>query len=62
MSETCTDSNGHKWEIYKDKAGEWRWRRTAANGNIVGASTEGYKNKSACIENARLSGMRCNPK
>lgn len=41
-----------KVEIYKDKAGEWRWRMTAANGEIVGASTEGYKNKTECFANA----------
>ena len=42
-----------KWEFYEDKGGEWRWRRTASNGNIVGASTEGYANKSDCEDNAR---------
>ena len=34
-----------KFEVYKDKRGEFRWRRTASNGNIVGASSEGYKSK-----------------
>jgi uncharacterized protein YegP (UPF0339 family) len=47
-----------KWEFYKDKAGEWRWHRTASNGKIVGASTEGYKNKSDCEENARRNGWK----
>lgn len=42
-----------KWEIYKDKAGEWRWTRTAPNGQTVGASTEGYKNREDCVANAR---------
>lgn len=41
------------WEIYQDKADEWRWRRTASNGNIVGASCEGYANKSDCEANAK---------
>jgi uncharacterized protein YegP (UPF0339 family) len=45
-----------RWEIYSDKAGEWRWRRTATNGRIVGASTEGYVKKSACVANARRHG------
>ena len=45
-----------KWEFYKDSAGEWRWRRTAPNGRIVGASTEGYHNKSDCEDNARRNG------
>jgi len=37
--------NDDKFEVYKDKRGEYRWRRKAANGNIVGASSEGYKSK-----------------
>lgn len=61
MAETCTASNGDKWEIYKDNAGEWRWRRTASNGNIVGAAAEGYVNKSDCVANAKRNGMTCTP-
>jgi uncharacterized protein YegP (UPF0339 family) len=61
MAETCKDPNGDKWEIYKDTAGQWRWRRTASNGNIVGAATEGYVNKSDCVANARRNGMTCTP-
>ncbi len=45
-----------KWEIYKDHEMNWRWRRTAPNGNIVGASTEGYVNKSDCEANASRNG------
>ena len=44
------------FEFYKDAAGEWRWCRTAPNGNIVGASSEGYKNKSDCEANAERHG------
>ena len=47
-----------KWEFYKDPSEKWRWRRTAANGSIVGASTQGYVNKSDCIENARRNGYK----
>jgi len=47
-----------KWEFYQDKAGDWRWRRIAPNGSIVGASTEGYKNRSDCVDNARRNGYR----
>lgn len=61
MTETCKASNGDKWEIYKDAASHWRWRRTASNGNIVGAATEGYVNKSDCIANAQRNGMTCAP-
>ena len=36
-----------KFQIYKDKAGEYRWRLRANNNEIV-ASSEGYTNKSNC--------------
>ncbi len=37
-----------KFEIYKDKAGEFRFRLKAGNGeNILGS--EGYKAKSSCV-------------
>lgn len=61
MPESCRASNGDTWEIYRDKANEWRWRRTASNGEIVGASNEGYVNKSDCIANAQRHGMDCVP-
>ena len=31
--------------LYKDHAGEWRWRLLAANGNIVADSGESYTTK-----------------
>lgn len=45
-----------KWEFYKDKSNQWRWRRIAPNGRIVGASSEGYKNKADCVANAIRNG------
>lgn len=42
--------------MYKDASGEWRWRTLAPNNRIVGASTEGYKNKQDCIDNAKRNG------
>ncbi len=44
------------WEFYEDKAGEWRWRLKATNGNIIGAASEGYKAKNSCIANAERHG------
>lgn len=38
-----------RFKIYKDGKGEWRWRIRAANGNIIGDSSEGYKNKQDAI-------------
>jgi uncharacterized protein YegP (UPF0339 family) len=47
-----------KWEFYQDdnKRRKWRWRRTAPNGRIVGASTQGYADLGDCIENAQRNG------
>ncbi|MFH0883798.1 MAG: DUF1508 domain-containing protein [bacterium] len=42
-----------KWEIYKDRKNEYRWRRYATNGNVVGASTEGYINRADCVANMK---------
>lgn len=37
-----------KFEVYKDKAGEYRFRLKATNGEII-ATGEGYKAKSGCM-------------
>lgn len=34
--------------IYKDVAGQWRWRFTAKNGKIIAVSSESYINLSDC--------------
>jgi uncharacterized protein YegP (UPF0339 family) len=34
-----------KFEIYKDKAGEFRWRLVHTNGQVIANSGEGYKAK-----------------
>jgi uncharacterized protein YegP (UPF0339 family) len=39
--------------LYKDETGTWRWKRTSANGEVVGASTEGYVRRYDCVENYR---------
>ena len=36
------------FEIYKDKAGEFRWRLKAANGAVIGTGGQGYKAKADC--------------
>jgi len=42
-----------KLTVYQDKKGEWRWHLVAPNGEVVAASTEGYKSRSAAVANAR---------
>lgn len=34
-----------RFEIYKDKSGEFRWRLIHTNGQIIANSGEGYKAK-----------------
>lgn len=45
----------HPVEIYKTRRWnlktEWRWRIKADNGRIIGASSEGYRNKQDLINN-----------
>jgi uncharacterized protein len=40
--------------VYKDAAGEWRWRLRAGNNQIIATSGEGYKNKTDCLHGIQL--------
>jgi uncharacterized protein YegP (UPF0339 family) len=40
-------------EVYRDAAGDFRWRGSTANGRIVSESGEGYNNRSYAIKMAR---------
>jgi uncharacterized protein YegP (UPF0339 family) len=40
------------FEIYKDKAGEFRFRLKAKNGQII-LKSEGYKTKGGCLNGAK---------
>ncbi|PSP99579.1 hypothetical protein BRC94_06975 [Halobacteriales archaeon QS_5_70_17] len=31
-----------RFEVFRDRAGEWRWRLVHCNGNIIATSGEGY--------------------
>jgi uncharacterized protein YegP (UPF0339 family) len=37
------------FEVYKDKAGEFRWRLRATNSQIIATSGDGYKEKRSCL-------------
>ncbi len=39
--------------VYEDEGGEWRWRVRAFNGEIVGASSEGYHDEAEAKHNAK---------
>ena len=37
------------FEVYKDKAGEYRWRLRAQNTKVLATSSEGYAEKRSCL-------------
>ena len=37
-----------RFEIYRDKKSEWRWRLRAGNGKIIATGGESYKNRADC--------------
>jgi uncharacterized protein len=37
-----------KFQIFKDRKGEYRWRLRARNGEIIADSNEGYSRKASC--------------
>ena len=38
------------FEVYKDKAGEYRWRLRMQNTKVIATSGEGYKEKESCLK------------
>lgn len=45
---------GYRLTFYEDKAGKWRWRFVADNGNIMAISSQGYVNKDDCLHCAEI--------
>ena len=44
-----------RWQFYKDKIGQWQWRKIEAN-KVVAVSADGFNSRPACIKNARTRG------
>jgi uncharacterized protein len=44
-----------KFKVYRDNAGEWRWRLVAGNGRTVGDSGEGYVSHSNAVRAAETA-------
>jgi uncharacterized protein YegP (UPF0339 family) len=42
------------YRIYKDTAGQWRWRLLATNSRIIADSAESYWNKADCMAGINL--------
>jgi hypothetical protein len=40
----------YKFEVYQDKAGQYRWRLVAPNGKSIADSGEGYSGTQACLD------------
>lgn len=43
-----------KATVYRDTAGEYRWRLQADNNKVIADSGEGYTNRSDCIDGFNL--------
>ncbi|GJD35209.1 YegP family protein [Methylobacterium aerolatum] len=43
-----------RFEMYRDSAGEWRWRLRARNGEVIADSGEGYKRREDCEHGIEL--------
>ncbi len=44
----------HKFQIYKDAKGEYRWRLRASNGETIADGNEGYRSKDAATHAINL--------
>jgi amphi-Trp domain-containing protein len=44
-ADTDTIESYARFQVYKDRAGEWRWRLVHRNGNIIATSGEGYTSR-----------------
>lgn len=44
----------NQYQIYQDLKREWRWRYVAANGRIIGVSSEGYQRENDCMYSINL--------
>jgi uncharacterized protein YegP (UPF0339 family) len=43
-------AKGGAVEVFKDRAGEYRWRVTDAEGKVIGMTTKGYDTKQECLK------------
>ena len=57
---TPTTKTCPKFEIYLDKAGLYRYRLIATNGESIAMSEEGYKSKSGCLNGIKSVSVNAN--
>jgi uncharacterized protein YegP (UPF0339 family) len=46
------------WLIFKDALNEWRWKHTASDRKIIGASPKGFKTREECLTDALANGYK----
>ena len=51
------DKNHNSWEIYENGIGEWGWRCTKPNGQIMNESSKMYNDQLTCVSDATINGM-----
>ncbi|MEM4781643.1 MAG: HVO_2922 family protein, partial [Halalkalicoccus sp.] len=52
-SDERPEPSSGRFEVYRDKAGEWRWRLVHRNGNVIADGGEGYSSKRNAIKGLR---------
>lgn len=43
-----------RFQIYRDRQRQWRWRLIAMNGKTVADSAEGYRRRRGCLHGVQL--------
>ena len=51
--EADTTKSLGRFEVFRDRAGEWRWRLVHRNGNIIATSGEGYVSRQNALKGLR---------
>lgn len=55
LAESLSDEAARKsFQVYKDAAGEWRWRLVSGNGRIIAVSGEGYEHRTDCLHGVEI--------
>ena len=55
MADSLSEEGARKsFRVYKDAAGEWRWRLVSGNGRIIAVSGEGYRHRADCLHAVEL--------
>jgi amphi-Trp domain-containing protein len=51
--EAATDGSLARFELFRDRSEEWRWRLRHRNGNVIATSGEGYTRKHNALKGLR---------